>query len=114
LFVEIKVNDKWFVVRVVEERFGYVDLGVRREDDVQLYSERRIDKSELLIRRRSIGCWVRGATCETNLVYGWNDGWSGGVPCEHFQVGYCPKDKTIVVWLQVLQKKGLDRETKTY
>jgi hypothetical protein len=39
LFVEIKVNEEWFVVRVAVKSFGDVDLWVRREDGVQLYND---------------------------------------------------------------------------
>jgi hypothetical protein len=54
------------------------------------------------------------ATCGANSVYGWNDGWSGEFPVSTFKLTIVQKTKTIAVWLQVIQKKGLDRETKTY
>ncbi|MCH83788.1 RNA recognition motif, partial [Trifolium medium] len=37
--LDINVNDELFVIRIMEERFGEIDLGVTRQTDSQVYTE---------------------------------------------------------------------------
>ncbi|GAU39364.1 hypothetical protein TSUD_56910 [Trifolium subterraneum] len=67
--IEIKVNEELFVVRVVEERFGEIDLGVKRTVNEQNFFDGRIVKEE------------------------WEDGWSEGSSGEIQKGGYCPVEK---------------------
>ncbi|MCH82760.1 RNA recognition motif, partial [Trifolium medium] len=95
---EIKVNEELFVVRVVEERFGEIDLGVKRTADSQVFYDGSTEEdyrseTEEVVENLDGGGGRRRSEEEVS-----NDGWSeetnGQVPTS----GYCPvdKDRTVI------------------
>ncbi|MCI24677.1 DUF4283 domain protein, partial [Trifolium medium] len=89
---EIKVNEELFVVRVVEERFGEIDLGVKRVEDPQNFTDGSTEVdygSDSHEVNGELGVAVGGRVVEDE----WDDGWSEGSG-EIQRSGYYPEVKS--------------------
>jgi hypothetical protein len=103
--LDIKVNNELFVIRIVEERFGDINLGFKKEIDSQNFSDGTAsDKS--ISDTEDDGGNGRKNDLEGGGV--WNEGWpideSGG----QNRRGYCPQVNNGVVVVSDIPAKGVE------
>ncbi|GAU49580.1 hypothetical protein TSUD_139970 [Trifolium subterraneum] len=92
--MSIKVCNEHFVVRIVEERFGDFNLGVKREADSQIYSDGSLAENSQSDQDDIID---HGRPCDDGIGGGWVEGWPENSSSGQLQNGYCLEDTISVV-----------------
>jgi hypothetical protein len=90
--IDIKVGNNLFVVRIIEERFGDINLGFKREIDSQLFSDGSVSDNSNF---DTDGFGRHGGAKKKNGG-DWNEGWTEVNPgCQH-QIENYPTVNTAV------------------
>ncbi|GAU50607.1 hypothetical protein TSUD_410170 [Trifolium subterraneum] len=92
--LDINVCNEIFMIRIIEERFGDINLGFKREMDSQIYSDGSSSHNPLSDREpNSVNEVCDGL--ENNAD--WNEGWPEDNSGEPKQIGYYLQDNTSMV-----------------